>query len=80
VELVANKQTGAAFADSKVGSFAQRSCQEHGLLLRSVAGNSVAFCPPLIITEAQIDEMLEKFKRALDDTLNFANQENLLVQ
>jgi adenosylmethionine-8-amino-7-oxononanoate aminotransferase len=33
-----------------------------------MAGDIVAFSPPLIITEAQIDELLEKFDRALADT------------
>lgn len=80
VELVACKKSGAAFADGRVGAFAQRSCQDHGLLLRAVAGSSVAFCPPLIITESQIDEMVEKFSLALEATLDFARQENLLIQ
>lgn len=78
VELVADKGTGQAFADGKVGAFAQRACQDEGLLLRAVAGNSVAFCPPLIIKEAQIDEMIEKFARALDASLEFARQEKLI--
>ena len=78
VELVADKGTGQAFADGKVGAFAQRACQDEGLLLRAVAGNSVAFCPPLIIEEAQIDEMIEKFARALDASLEFARQEKLI--
>jgi adenosylmethionine-8-amino-7-oxononanoate aminotransferase len=78
VELVADKGTGQAFADGKVGAFAQCACQDEGLLLRAVAGNSVAFCPPLIIEEAQIDEMIEKFARALDASLEFARQEKLI--
>lgn len=78
VELVANKETGAAFADGRVGAFAQRSCQEHGLLIRTVAGNSVAFCPPLIITTSQIDELIDKFSQALAATMEYASQEDQL--
>jgi adenosylmethionine-8-amino-7-oxononanoate aminotransferase len=33
-----------------------------------MAGDIVAFSPPLVITEAEIDELLEKFDRALADT------------
>ena len=29
-------------------------------------GDAIAFCPPLIITAAQIDDMLARFGRALD--------------
>ena len=78
VELVANKETGQAFSDGRVGAFAQRACQDAGLLLRVVSGSSVAFCPPLIIEEKQIDEMIEKFDQALTATLEFAKKEKLI--
>ena len=32
-------------------------------------GDVIAFSPPLIMTESEIDTMLERTKRALDDTL-----------
>lgn len=79
IELVADKATGQAFPDGRVGAFAARACQKEGLLLRAVAESSVAFCPPLIIEESQIDEMVEKFARALAATLDFAKHEDLLV-
>jgi adenosylmethionine-8-amino-7-oxononanoate aminotransferase len=79
IELVANKQTGQSFEHGKVGSFAQQACQDNGLLLRVVAGNSVAFCPPLIISETQIDEMVDKFAIALERTYEFAKVEGVLV-
>ena len=78
IELVANKETGQAFSDGQVGAFAQRACQDAGLLLRVVSGSSVAFCPPLIIEENQIDEMVEKFGTALAATLEYAKKENLI--
>ena len=78
IELVANKETGQAFSDGQVGAFAQRACQDTGLLLRVVSGSCVAFCPPLIIEENQIDEMVEKFGTALAATLEYAKKENLI--
>jgi len=39
----------------------------------------MCFCPPMIITEAQIDEMIELFSAALDDTWNWARQANHLA-
>ena len=78
VEMVANKETGQAFSDGRVGAFAQRACQDAGLLLRVVSGSSVAFCPPLIIEEKQIDEMIEKFDQALTATLKYAKKEKLI--
>lgn len=80
VELVANKATGQAFADGQIGAYAKQACQDNGLLIRAVAGSSMAFCPPLIISEQQIDEMFDKFSLALNSTLDFAKQGNFLVE
>ena len=79
VELVANKQRRQSFADGSVGAFCLKACQDNGLIVRAVAGNSIAFCPPLIITQSQIDEMLGMFASALDATLEFAVKQKLLV-
>ncbi|MFM1896226.1 MAG: hypothetical protein RLZZ385_1300 [Pseudomonadota bacterium] len=79
VELVSDKAAGTAFKDGRVGAFAQKACLENGLSLRAVAGNSMAFCPPLIITPSEIDEMIGKFTRALDRTLDYVSKENLLA-
>lgn len=78
IELVADKATGAAFADGSIGSYAAQRCQEYGLVVRAVAGNSIALCPPLIISAPQIDEIVDKLDRALQDTLAFAHSENML--
>ena len=69
LELVANKTTRAAFTDGSVGAKAVLACQHNGLIVRAVAGNSLALCPPLITTEAQVDEIMEKLGKALDSTL-----------
>jgi adenosylmethionine-8-amino-7-oxononanoate aminotransferase len=37
------------------------------LILR-VIGDRLAFAPPLVITEAEIDDMVEKLGRTLDQT------------
>jgi adenosylmethionine-8-amino-7-oxononanoate aminotransferase len=78
VELVANKQSGEAFNGGAVGGFAMQACQNHGMITRAVAGSSLAFCPPLIIDRAQVDEMIEKFSLGLNDTLDFVTRENFL--
>ena len=77
-ELVANKHSGEAFDDTSVGAYAKQACQDNGLLIRAVGGNSIAFCPPLIITTDQIDEMVEKFSLAMQTTLQYANKESLI--
>lgn len=71
IEMVANKKTAQAFDGGSVGAFAQKACQDSGLIVRAVAGSSIALCPPLIISEAQIDEMIDALGRALDATLDY---------
>ncbi|MBT3144411.1 aminotransferase [Neptunomonas phycophila] len=79
VELMADKAAKKPFADGRVGSYMLQACQNHGLIIRVVAGSAVAFCPPLIITEAQIDEMLEAFDKALADTMAWVTAEGLMA-
>jgi 4-aminobutyrate--pyruvate transaminase len=69
VELSANPALRQAFPPERaVGAYLVRRAQEHGLILRAMAGDIVAFSPPLIITKAEIHALLERFERALDDT------------
>jgi len=70
---VANKKTGEPFKDGAVGSYAMQVCQNNGLICRTVAGSSLALCPPLIVTEAQIDEIVEKMRVSLDQTLAYVS-------
>ena len=69
VELAADPASRTPFAAERgVGAYLVRRAQEHGLILRAMAGDIVAFSPPLIISDAEIDELLLRFERALDDT------------
>ncbi|HYI82285.1 MAG TPA: aspartate aminotransferase family protein [Acetobacteraceae bacterium] len=68
VELVANKETRTCFDPGrKVGARLSKLGEENGLILRSLPGDSMAFSPPLIITEEEVDEMFDRFGRALDE-------------
>jgi len=78
LELVADKGTSRGFdAARKVAAFAAERAAEHGLLIRPLVGDALAFCPPLIITEAEVDQMFDATTRALDDTLAWVEKENL---
>jgi len=79
IELVRDKATKAPFdpADA-VGPFLAKRGHHHGLILRAL-GDSIAFCPPLIITESEIDLMFERFALALDDTLAMVRERGLVA-
>ncbi len=68
LELVKDKATKAPF-DLKmgVGPMVAARAQENGLICRALM-DTVALCPPLVITEKEIDEMLRRFGKALDET------------
>lgn len=69
LELVADKQSKAPFPASQgVGAQLQARCEANGLIMRAL-GDTVAMCPPLIITEPQVDELFTKLSTALDETL-----------
>ena len=68
VELVADKVTKAKFNPvGKVGAQVFSRAHENGLIIRAI-GDTIAFCPPLIITEDQVREMVGRFKVTLDET------------
>jgi 4-aminobutyrate--pyruvate transaminase len=69
IELVRDKKTKAPFdAAQGVAADVVRRAQEHGLILR-VIGDSIAICPPLIITEKELGDLFDRFGKALDETL-----------
>ena len=43
-----------------VGAYFVKRAQAHGLIVRVLGGDIIAFSPPLVITEAEIDELLGK--------------------
>jgi len=76
LELVADKETRKNFEPSrKIGPRVARQAEEHGLITRALGGDIIAFSPPLIITEAEIDEMIDRASRALDDVAAELRQE-----
>ncbi|WP_417432670.1 aspartate aminotransferase family protein [Kiloniella sp.] len=78
VELVRDKVTKESFDPiGKVGTYLNERAIDEGLILRNM-GDSIAFCPPLIITEDEIDQIIERFSVALDKTLHWAKEKNLI--
>src|SRR5439155_18514887 len=68
VELVADRETKRLFDPAhKVPAYLERRALEHGLVVRALA-DTIACTPPLIIEEAEIDELLARLGRAFDDT------------
>lgn len=76
VELVANRETRENF-DAKLGVAAQvvARAQEHGVILRAMMGDAIAFSPPLIITGEELDMVVDGFTKALSETAEWLKAE-----
>jgi 4-aminobutyrate--pyruvate transaminase len=46
------------------GKECARIAEEEGLIVRAI-GDTIAFCPPLIISEQEVQELLTRFTKAL---------------
>ena len=69
VQLVKDKATSALFDPTlEVGMVCRGHCFGNGLIMRAV-GDRMIVAPPLVITRAQIDEMMALIRRCLDLTL-----------
>lgn len=80
LELVADKTTKRAFAPvGKVGAMAAQNAQDNGLILRNI-GDTLALCPPLIITSDEINEMFDRLETALDQTEEQVTKDGLRTQ
>ena len=73
LELVADRKTRKSFpAERRMAFRVAAECLAEGLVVRALPGDVVAVCPPLIIDEAGIDELADKFGRGLDRALSTA--------
>jgi 4-aminobutyrate--pyruvate transaminase len=68
VELVADRASKTPFTPAGAAGnlFVQRA-QANGLIVRALQ-DTVALCPPLVISDGELDELLRRFGKALDET------------
>lgn len=74
VELVTDRKTKAPFETvGRLGRFLAARAQAHGMITRPI-GDSIAFCPPLISTKQEIQEIADIFGKAFEDTERWFSQ------
>lgn len=75
VELVRDKESKASFdPKSGVGARAAGFAQDEGLVVRAI-GDSIALCPPMVINEAELNELFDRLERALARTADWVSLE-----
>ncbi|MEP9373705.1 aspartate aminotransferase family protein [Mesorhizobium sp. KR1-2] len=69
IETVADKATKAPWGQvGALGALVNGQLQQNGVISRAM-GDSIAFCPPLIITKAQVDDIVAALRTSLDAAL-----------
>ncbi len=66
VELVADKEARTPFPDGQGGRLVRRRCLERGLIIRAI-GDIIAICPPLVITEKELDGLVTTLSEAIEE-------------
>ncbi|HEX3430312.1 MAG TPA: aminotransferase [Rhizomicrobium sp.] len=73
IEIVADKIGKTNFPPAKFAAATIcRFVEEEGVISRPMLGDRIALCPPLVITELEIDEMFDRFERGLARGLDWA--------
>ena len=69
LELVMDQNSADQYPpEGKAGATLAARAQARGLIVRALPGDVIGICPPLIITEAQIDELFDSLAEALSET------------
>ena len=80
VELVADKAARRNFdPKQKIVARLVKLCEKHGVIARGLPNDSLAFSPPLIMTAAEVTEMLDRVGTALDELTVQLRREHLAV-
>jgi len=67
LEIVADKASRAQYPVArKMAAAVAAHAQQRGLVVRPLSGDIIGICPPLIISEAQLDELFEILGQSLD--------------
>ena len=64
-------------AGGRMGRRIVALAEENGLIIRAM-GDSIGFCPPLVINEDEIDDLIGRFRKTLDTALKWAHIEGLV--
>jgi len=77
IELVADKPTRRPFQPGHgVGGRVVRFGEANGMIIRAL-GDTLAVCPPMVITAEEIDDLFGRIEHSLDDGEAWVSQGNL---
>ena len=78
MEFVSEKNSSKGFEKKGVaGKIFADYAKDNGLIIRAI-GDIIAFCPPLVITESQINDMFDIVEESLKKTMDELTKQGLL--
>ena len=78
MEFVSEKNTNKGFDKKSVaGKIFADHAKDNGLIVRAI-GDVIAFCPPLIIKDSQINDMFDIVEHSLKKTMDDLSAQGLL--
>ncbi len=78
IEMTPDKSARAPFeTPGSIGPICRDFCIENGLVMRHV-GDKMIIAPPLVISRDEIDQLIEKAVKSLDQTLAAATEQGLM--
>jgi len=73
MEFAADTNTRQKFDPAKkIAAQAVAIIQKHGVILRALPGDIIGFCPPLIISTAELDDMFARVHKAMREVADLA--------
>ena len=67
IELVVDKETKEPFPPTaKAAPTLYNHVAEHGVMCRALPGDALGICPPMIVTEDEIDEIFDAIEKGLE--------------
>jgi len=69
IQFVADKEKKTFFDDNQFVVKCQKQCEQNGLILRALSDNTLAICPPLIITNQQIDDLVDILCKSVEQVI-----------
>ena len=80
LEIMKDKEARVPFDPSqKAGLAVEEKCLKNGLIVRAI-GDNLAFCPPLITNDDEIDEIFDITEKSLDEAEEWVQSEGLRSQ
>ena len=73
MEFAAENHSRKKFDKShKIAAQAVAIIQKHGVILRALPGDIIGFCPPLIISKVELDDMFNRIHDAMLEVAELA--------